>query len=66
MVGDAVPGPRTAAGLDALDAATLSDDELTEVMVAWRKLTSWAQAGELAAVAELVRRRECSTGAGLR
>ena len=36
---------------------TLSDDELIGVIRAWRRQTSWAQAQELAAVAELARRR---------
>ncbi|MCW2913638.1 MAG: endonuclease [Actinomycetia bacterium] len=47
-----------AAALDAVDVAALCDDELVEVMAAWRRVTSWAQARELAAVAELARRRE--------
>jgi hypothetical protein len=36
---------------------TLTDDELIGVLRAWRRQTSWAQARELAAVAELARRR---------
>lgn len=35
----------------------LSDDELVGVMRAWRRQASWAQARELAAVAELAHRR---------
>jgi hypothetical protein len=35
-----------------------SDDELIGVVRAWRRLSSWAAAGELAAVAELSARRE--------
>ena len=35
----------------------LSDDELVGVLRAWRRQTSWAQARELAAIAELARRR---------
>ena len=35
----------------------LSDDELIGVLRAWRRQTSWAQARELAAIAELARRR---------
>ncbi|HKB31201.1 MAG TPA: hypothetical protein VKD26_10235, partial [Streptosporangiaceae bacterium] len=38
--------------------AVLSDDELIGVLRAWRRLTSWAAAGELAAVTELTTRRE--------
>jgi hypothetical protein len=37
--------------------AALTDDELVGVLRAWRRQTSWAQARELAAVAELARRR---------
>jgi hypothetical protein len=37
--------------------AALRDEELTGVIRSWRKLASWAQAGELAAVAELSSRR---------
>ncbi|MGI8328885.1 DUF222 domain-containing protein [Actinomadura scrupuli] len=47
-----------ATALDTLRMAELTDDELVSVMVAWRRITSWAQSCELAAVAELVRRRE--------
>ena len=36
----------------------ISDDELIGVVRAWRRLSSWAAAGELAAVGELVARRE--------
>jgi hypothetical protein len=41
----------------------LGDDELAGVLCAWRRLSSWAAAGEAAAVTELARRR---SGAGLR
>ena len=41
---------------DGLDMP--SDDELIGVLRAWRRLASWAAAGELAAVAELSARRE--------
>jgi Domain of unknown function (DUF222) len=37
--------------------AGLSDDELVGVLCAWRRLGSWAMAGELAAVSELAGRR---------
>src|SRR5215469_7398670 len=37
--------------------AALTDDELIGVLRAWRRQASWAQARELAAVAELARRR---------
>jgi hypothetical protein len=44
--------------------AGLSDDELIGVMRAWRRVTSWAHAGELAAVTELDRRRAAQVAAG--
>ena len=43
---------------------TLSDDALIGVLRAWRRLASWATAGELAAVAELDRRRKAEVAAG--
>jgi hypothetical protein len=56
--GFGMPGPDTAIWLSGVDAASLTDDELIEGMKAARRLTSWVQAGELALVAELIRRRE--------
>jgi len=47
------------AGLDRI-----TDDEFIGVLRAWRRLTSWATAGELAAVAELNRRRTAEVAAG--
>jgi hypothetical protein len=47
------------AGLGRVD-----DDELVGVLLAWRRLASWAAAGELAAVAELDRRRQAQVAAG--
>ena len=34
----------------------VSDDELTGMIKAWRRLTSWATAQELSAIAEMARR----------
>jgi hypothetical protein len=48
-----------AAGLDRL-----SDDQLIGVLRAWRRLTSWTAAGELAAAAELHSRRVAEVAAG--
>jgi hypothetical protein len=48
-----------AAGLDQI-----SDDQLIGVLQAWRRLTSWTAAGELAVVAELNRRRADEVAAG--
>src|SRR5215831_5850365 len=47
------------AGLDRL-----TDDQLIGVLQAWRRLTSWTAAGELATVAELNRRRADEVAAG--
>jgi Domain of unknown function (DUF222) len=55
-----VPGPVLAELTDRAHGGGLhlvNDDELTGVIRAWRRLTSWATARELAAVAELARRR---------
>ncbi len=55
-----VPGPALAGLADAAHGSGLrlvSDDELTGIIQAWRRLTSWATARELSAVAELARRR---------
>jgi Domain of unknown function (DUF222) len=62
-----LPGP-VLAGLaadkwaDGLSQA--SDDELAGLMIAWRRVASWAAAGEFAAVAELARRRGAQVAAG--
>lgn len=42
----------------------LADDELVGLLTAWRRLASWATAGELAAVAELTERRREQAGEG--
>ncbi len=42
----------------------LSDDALIGVLRAWRRLASWAAAGEIAAVVELDRRRRAEVAAG--
>jgi hypothetical protein len=42
----------------------LADDELIGVLTAWRRVASWATAGELAAVAELTGRRRQQAGDG--
>lgn len=53
------PGVPLAGFADAAHArlGTLTDDELIGVLRAWRRQTSWAQARELGAIAELARRR---------
>ena len=54
------PGPMLAEVADAAHVHGLrhaDDDELTGIIKAWRRITSWAAARELAAVAELAGRR---------
>lgn len=61
------PGP-VLAGLAAREWADglsrISEDALIGLMTAWRRLASWASAGEAAAVAELNRRRLAQVDAG--
>lgn len=62
-----VPGPVLAGFAEnalADGLGTLSDDALVGVLQAWRRLASWAAAGEIAAVAELDRRRTAEVAAG--
>jgi hypothetical protein len=51
------PGPDLAGWLACSRASDRDDAALVTSITAWRKVTSWAQAQELAAVAELARRR---------
>ncbi|HXZ77533.1 MAG TPA: hypothetical protein VEH31_42595 [Streptosporangiaceae bacterium] len=51
------PGPDLAGWLPCSEASDRDDAALVTSITAWRKVTSWAQAQELAAVAELARRR---------
>ena len=58
----ALPGPALAGFADAVTGtghgyAGINDDELIGVLIAWQKTESWAAAGKLSAVAELIRRR---------
>lgn len=56
--------------LDVITAATaprpedVQDDELVELIQAWERLAAWSAAGQLAAVAELARRRPRSLADG--
>jgi uncharacterized protein DUF222 len=50
------PGPDLAAWLAMAPAADLADWDLAAVAGAWRRLASWAQARELAAVAQIAAR----------
>ena len=52
-----LPGPALAAWLGQAGPGQLDEAGLVNSITGWRKLTSWAQAQELAAVAELGRRR---------
>jgi hypothetical protein len=54
------PGPALAGWLSGLPPAELDDAALVSSVTGWRKVTSWAQAHELAAIAELGRRRGVS------
>ena len=54
------PGPMLAEVADAAHVHGLrraGDDELTGIIKAWRRISSWAAARELGAIAELARRR---------
>jgi Domain of unknown function (DUF222) len=68
LVADTFPPGPVLAGLaadkQAEGLACASDDELAGLMIAWRRIGSWAAAGELAAVAELDRRRTDQVAAG--
>ena len=58
----ALPGPSLAASANAAAGTgwaydQISDDDLIGVLGAWQRTESWAAAGRLSAVAELIRRR---------
>jgi hypothetical protein len=57
------PGPDLAGWLACSRASERDDAALVTSITAWRKVTSWAQAQELAAVAELARRRRIAGAA---
>ncbi len=59
------PGVPLAGFADAAHAqlSRVPDNELVGVLAAWRRQTSWAQARELAVVAELARRRPAGRAA---
>jgi Domain of unknown function (DUF222) len=60
-----LPGPALAAWIDQAEPGQLDEAGLVNSITGWRKLTSWAQAQELAAVAELARRRGVMDDPGL-
>jgi Domain of unknown function (DUF222) len=51
------PGAELAAGLESLIPFAMDDGELVDALKGFRRLASWAQAGELEVIAELGRRR---------
>ncbi len=55
-------GPSLAAWLASASAADVQDGALAGVAMAWRRLASWAQAGELAAVAQIASRAAGTDG----
>jgi hypothetical protein len=57
------PGPALAGWLSCAAPADLDDAGLVTSITSWRKVTSWAQAKELTAIAELARRRGASADA---
>ncbi len=61
------PGPDLAAWLAMAPSASLADGDLAAVAGSWRRVASWAQAKELAAVAQIAARaaaREPDIGTG--
>ena len=56
VAGHLAPGPDLAAWLAAAPVAELTDEDLAAAAGSWRRLGSWAQASELAAVAQITAR----------
>ena len=50
-------GPALAGELAAADPGSLEDEALVDAICGWERLASWVAAGQLAAIAELARRR---------
>ena len=65
---DRVPPGPVLAGLTAdkwaAGLSRINDDELAGLMIAWRRVASWAAAGELATIAELRSRRQAQVASG--
>ncbi|MBA3338630.1 MAG: DUF222 domain-containing protein [Geodermatophilaceae bacterium] len=55
-----LPGPDLAGALDMWEPGTRADDELIDRIGAWEKLRAWADAGQMADIAELVARRRAA------
>jgi hypothetical protein len=51
------PGAASAALLESVDPAALTDDLLVDAMAGWGRLASWAQAKQSAVIAEFAKRR---------
>jgi Domain of unknown function (DUF222) len=56
-LGDLPPGPGSAAMLTTVQLGQIDDWTLTEVIRGWERVMAWSAAEQLAAVAELARRR---------
>jgi hypothetical protein len=56
VAGQLPPGPDLAAWLATVPAAELADRDLAATAGSWRRIASWAQAQELAAVAQIASR----------
>ncbi len=53
-------GPGLAGALDMWEPGTRSDEDLIEAIGSWEKLKAWAEAGQLAEIAELAARRRAA------
>ncbi|MFE7405112.1 DUF222 domain-containing protein, partial [Isoptericola sp. NPDC057559] len=58
---DLAPGPELAALLASVDAADLDDFTILEVLAAWERVASWAQAGSARVLAEMLERTRGSS-----
>ncbi|MBA3338360.1 MAG: DUF222 domain-containing protein, partial [Geodermatophilaceae bacterium] len=54
------PGPELAAAVAMWESDTRAEDELIDRIGAWEKLRAWVDAGQLAEIAELARRRRAA------
>ena len=53
-------GPGLAGALDMWEPGTRSDQELIDRIGSWEKVKAWAEAGQLAEIAELAARRRAA------
>ncbi len=54
------PGPDLAAALARTEPRGVGDEELIDRIGAWEKIKAWAEAGQLAEIAELTPRRRAT------